>query len=60
MNWVGTWSTTPVQVEGASLANQRLRMIAHVSIGGDHLHPSDKGYLRMGDCIDLLLFEISR
>jgi lysophospholipase L1-like esterase len=23
---------------------------------GDHLHPSDAGYLRMGDCIDLSLF----
>lgn len=24
---------------------------------GDHLHPSDPGYLRMGDCIDLVLFD---
>ena len=24
---------------------------------GDHLHPSDPGYLRMGDCIDLALFD---
>ena len=24
---------------------------------GDHLHPSDAGYLRMGDCIDLSLFD---
>jgi lysophospholipase L1-like esterase len=24
---------------------------------GDHLHPSDRGYLHMGDCIDLTLFE---
>jgi lysophospholipase L1-like esterase len=24
---------------------------------GDHLHPSDRGYLHMGDCIDLSLFE---
>ena len=24
---------------------------------GDHLHPSDRGYLRMGDCIDLSVFE---
>jgi hypothetical protein len=24
---------------------------------GDHLHPSDAGYLRMGDIIDLSLFE---
>ncbi|WP_206518613.1 SGNH/GDSL hydrolase family protein [Stakelama tenebrarum] len=24
---------------------------------GDHLHPNDAGYLRMGDCIDLALFD---
>ena len=24
---------------------------------GDHLHPSDAGYLRMGDGIDLALFD---
>ena len=24
---------------------------------GDHLHPSDAGYLRMGDIIDPLLFD---
>ena len=24
---------------------------------GDHLHPSDAGYLHMGDCIDLALFD---
>ena len=24
---------------------------------GDHLHPSDAGYLRMGDIIDLALFD---
>jgi hypothetical protein len=24
---------------------------------GDHLHPSDLGYRRMGDCIDLALFD---
>jgi len=24
---------------------------------GDHLHPSDAGYLHMGDCIDLSLFD---
>ena len=24
---------------------------------GDHLHPSDAGYLRMGDVIDLSLFD---
>ena len=37
MSWVGTWSTTPVQVEGVSLANQTVRMIAHVSIGGSRV-----------------------
>jgi lysophospholipase L1-like esterase len=37
MHWVGTWSTTPVQVEGVSLANQTLRMIAHVSVGGSRV-----------------------
>lgn len=34
MHWVGTWTTTPAQVEGVALGNQTLRMIAHVSIGG--------------------------
>jgi lysophospholipase L1-like esterase len=34
MSWVGTWSTTPVAVDGVSLANQTLMMIARVSIGG--------------------------
>src|SRR5579859_4008161 len=34
MSWVGTWSTTPVPVDGAAVANQTLRMIAHLSIGG--------------------------
>jgi hypothetical protein len=24
---------------------------------GDHLHPSDEGYLHMGDIIDLALFD---
>jgi hypothetical protein len=24
---------------------------------GDHLHPSDLGYVHMGDCIDLSLFK---
>lgn len=37
MTWVGTWSTTPVAVDGASVANQTLRMIAHISIGGARL-----------------------
>ncbi len=37
MTWVGTWSTTPVPVEGASVANQTLRMIAHISLGGSRL-----------------------
>jgi lysophospholipase L1-like esterase len=34
MHWVGTWTTTPAPVEAVALANQTLRMIAHVSIGG--------------------------
>jgi lysophospholipase L1-like esterase len=33
-HWVGTWTTTPAPVEGVSLSNQTLRMIARVSIGG--------------------------
>jgi lysophospholipase L1-like esterase len=33
-HWVGTWTTTPAQVEGIALEGQTLRMIAHVSIGG--------------------------
>jgi lysophospholipase L1-like esterase len=37
MHWVGTWSTTPVQVEGRSINNQTLRMIARLSIGGSIL-----------------------
>jgi hypothetical protein len=24
---------------------------------GDHLHPSDLGYVHMGECIDLSLFK---
>ena len=34
MHWVGTWTTTPAAVEGIALANQTVRMIARVSIGG--------------------------
>jgi len=34
MHWVGTWTTTPAPLEGVSLSNQTLRIIAHVSIGG--------------------------
>src|SRR5579864_2646246 len=34
MSWVGTWSTTPAPVDGAVVANQTLRMLAHLSIGG--------------------------
>ena len=33
-HWVGTWSTTPVEV-GRPFANQTLRQIVHVSIGGE-------------------------
>ena len=36
-HWVGTWTTTPAPVEGVSLCDQTLRMIAHVSIGGRSL-----------------------
>jgi lysophospholipase L1-like esterase len=36
-HWVGTWTTAPTPVEGRSLSNQTLRMIAHVSIGGASL-----------------------
>jgi lysophospholipase L1-like esterase len=34
---VGSWTTTPAPVEGAALANQTLRMITHLSIGGPRL-----------------------
>src|SRR3954471_726165 len=34
MRWVGPWTTTPAPVEGMAFANQTLRMIAHVSLGG--------------------------
>jgi lysophospholipase L1-like esterase len=37
MQWIGTWTTTPAPVEGRSLGNQTLRMIAHTSIGGPRL-----------------------
>jgi lysophospholipase L1-like esterase len=33
-HWVGTWTATPVPVEGRSISNQTLRMIARISIGG--------------------------
>ena len=33
-HWVGTWATAPAPAEGASFANQTLRMNARVSIGG--------------------------
>ena len=36
-HWVGTWATAPAPAEGASFANQTLRMNARVSIGGDAL-----------------------
>ena len=35
-HWVGTWSTTPVEV-GRPFANQTLRQIVHISIGGEIL-----------------------
>ena len=35
-HWVGTWSTSPVQV-GQAFDNQTLRQIVHISIGGDWL-----------------------
>jgi len=34
----------------------RTRMLPEYDCG-DHLHPSDAGYLHMGDCIDLSLFD---
>src|SRR5438270_7018910 len=37
MGWVGTWTTTPAPVESVALANQTLRMVAHVSVGGSRL-----------------------
>lgn len=37
MHWVGTWTTGPTPVEGITLSNQTLRMIAHLSIGGRSL-----------------------
>src|SRR5207245_5845382 len=32
--WVGTWTTAPAPIEGLALANQTLRMITHLSLGG--------------------------
>ena len=37
MRWVGTWTTSPAPVEGVALRDQTVRMIAHVSIGGEQL-----------------------
>ena len=37
MQRVGTWTTTPASVEGVALGDQTLRMIAHVSIGGQRV-----------------------
>jgi lysophospholipase L1-like esterase len=37
MRWVGTWSTSPVLVDGVALRGQTVRTIAHVSIGGRRL-----------------------
>jgi lysophospholipase L1-like esterase len=34
MHWVGSWATTPAQVEGMALAGQTLRIITRTSIGG--------------------------
>jgi lysophospholipase L1-like esterase len=34
--WVGTWATSPVS-EGETFADQTLRQIVHISIGGDWL-----------------------
>ncbi|HXQ49612.1 MAG TPA: SGNH/GDSL hydrolase family protein [Stellaceae bacterium] len=36
-HWVGTWTTSPVVTEGLAFANQTLRMIARISIGGASL-----------------------
>ena len=35
-HWVGTWATSPVS-EGQGFADQTLRQIVHISIGGDWL-----------------------
>jgi lysophospholipase L1-like esterase len=35
--WVGTWTTSPVLVDGVALKGQTVRMIARVSIGGSRL-----------------------
>src|SRR5437870_8474853 len=36
-HWVGTWTATPAPAEGAAFANDTLRMIPRVSIGGSRL-----------------------
>lgn len=35
--WVGTWATSPSEVEGVALEGQTVRNIARTSIGGDRL-----------------------
>jgi lysophospholipase L1-like esterase len=35
--WVGSWTMAPVAMEGPAFAGESLRMIAHVSLGGDRL-----------------------
>jgi lysophospholipase L1-like esterase len=35
--WLGTWATSPVVTEGLAFANQTLRMIGRVSIGGKNV-----------------------
>ncbi len=37
MHWLGTWTTTPDPMESMTLANQTLRMITRISIGGTRL-----------------------
>ena len=34
MGWVGSWTTSPVGTEGISLANQTVRNICRISLGG--------------------------
>jgi lysophospholipase L1-like esterase len=36
-HWVGTWTAAPAPAEGVAFSNQTLRMIAHVSIGGERV-----------------------
>jgi hypothetical protein len=37
VHWVGTLATTPAQVERMALADQTLRIITRISIGGTRL-----------------------